>query len=401
MKARLLRPLCFLTLIAALLGACAPGATEAPPTQTAPPPAASPTRTAPPTATERPPTETPTAVPPSPTATFTPVPPTATFTPSPTPTPGPGDVVYRAEQTGDWDDWDDFFFGSERFVVEAEDAFLTFDIDGADTYVYSVFAPDWDYADVQVDAVVATLAGPNRNNLSVVCRYSDLGWYEFNILSGGLWTIYKWTEAAEYTELASGGSTAIKMNQAENHLTAVCAGSTLTFYINDVKVGAATDRELTAGSFGVSASTFDIGGLRVRFTDVVVRLPDPEAALGQGVAPTVAPQPTASGGGLDALFDVPLPGGSLAGPGLQLDTLSQVGFLFLMNAPDGCQDVRVTSTEVTEVTTPPTADAQGVFTTGEWTERWVVTACGQATPYRIRYWADGAGGFNFQAGRWT
>ena len=48
------------------------------------------------------------------------------------------------------------------------------------------------------------------------------GWYEFNIESGGLWNILRYSEDInDWKLLKSGGSTAIHMNQATNHLTAV------------------------------------------------------------------------------------------------------------------------------------------------------------------------------------
>ncbi len=39
----------------------------------------------------------------------------------------------------------------------------------------------------------------------------------------------------------------------------------LTFWVNENKVGEATDRDLTEGQVGVSVSTFDLKGAQVEF----------------------------------------------------------------------------------------------------------------------------------------
>ncbi len=264
-------------VLACLLSACAPAASaqRVPEEATA---TAAPTDTEAPTATSAP-TVTATPLPPTATATRTPVPPTQTPLPTATrtPTPGPGDVLYSPSRTSDWDDWNVFYFGGERFTLTPDEGNLTMQIDGADTWVYAVYERDLPYADVQIDVDVEIVKGPNRNNLSLICRESHAGWYEFNILSGGLWDINKYVEGEGYTPLKSGGSTAIKMNQDVNHLTAVCAGDTLTFYVNDVKLASVRDRQFKTGRFGFSGSTFDIGHLKLFFQNFVVRVADSQA----------------------------------------------------------------------------------------------------------------------------
>ena len=374
-----------------VLAACSPAAPVVLPTEI--PSVVVPSDTPEPTAT-KPPTATQTPTPLPPTETPTPVPPTNTPRPTATATPGPGDVVYAPMFETDWRRWEQIYFGSEDFIVEPDNEFLNFNIDGEDTWVYTVYTGAFDHADVQLDVDVTVVSGPNRNNLSIVCRYSDLGWYEFNILSGGLWTIYKYDDTNGYRELASGGSTAINMGQEENHLTAECIGDTLTFYINDVKVGSAKDAAYLDGTFGMSASTFNIGKLNVRFRDFTVRLANPEAELGAAVAPTVPPG-FGSGGGDDNpwvnFFVVPLPGESLANEVLQFTTLINVGLLAGSGIPDTCQDIRVTNTAVTQIVKPFVFNAESLLIDGEWLEQWTLSACGAVSNYQIRFTADGTG----------
>jgi hypothetical protein len=96
--------------------------------------------------------------------------------------------------------------------------------------------------------------------------------------SGGFWFIWRYdpkglSGAKGIEDIASGASTAIHLQKAKNHLTAVCQGDTLTFYINDVEVGSVSDDTFTAGQFGVSVTTFDITGAGVEFDWVAVSIP--------------------------------------------------------------------------------------------------------------------------------
>jgi hypothetical protein len=406
MNTHALRYNSILALFVWLLAACAPPAPAASPTAETDPPTATspPTRTVAPTATASA-TVTATDTPLPPTDTPTPVPPTSTPSATPTSTPGPGDIIFQPSSFADWALWETIYFGGDDFSVDPEGDKVLFKIDSADTWVYDMYLGRLNFHDVQLDVDVVVLSGPNRNNLSLVCRYSDLGWYEFNILSGELWTIYRYDEASGYHELKSGGSTAINANQGRNHLTAVCSGDTLTLYINDVLVGSARDGAFASGTFGVSASTFNLGRLRVQFSGFTVRRANPDTQLGAAVAPTVPPNSGGGGNGgggstsLGGFYSVPVPGGTLADTNLQFSTLTTMTPLIMLAAPDGCQEARVTSTTVSQIVTPLAFDAQGQFVQGEWIELWTVTTCGAASSYQVAYRADGAGGTFFSVRR--
>ncbi len=241
------------------------GATETPPrprvpTQTAK--AEAPTAEAATTEAEAPATK-----PPKPTKTPQPA------LPSPTPASGPGDVIYF---TGfdDLTDWTMILAlpETDQYTAEAQAGKLYIEVDVSDTTVYAFHDNDLGQADVQIDADVETVAGPNRNNISLVCRATDAGWYEFSMNSGGFWFIWRYDNNG-FTSLQEGGTTAINLQKAKNHLTAVCQGDTLTLYINDVEVGSASDDQFTEGQVGVSVSTFDIKGAGVEFDYVAVSVP--------------------------------------------------------------------------------------------------------------------------------
>ena len=139
-----------------------------------------------------------------------------------------------------------------RYRVFPDNGQLYMEINPPDVTLYALYDLTLNNADVQVDTVAQKVAGPNTNNLSVICRASDDGWYEFSMTSGGYWYIWLYFDN-EYTLLTKGATTAINMKNAANQLTAVCYGSSLTFYINGIEVGSVVDRTLVEpGQVGVS-----------------------------------------------------------------------------------------------------------------------------------------------------
>jgi hypothetical protein len=312
-------------------------------------------------------------------------------------------VVYRADWDEDWRRWSDFYFGDGEYSVERDGESVRVRIDSEDTYVYLAYIGEFQHADVQIDVDVETVGGPNLNNMSVICRYSDDGWYEFNVFSGGLYTLMKFQEHGDgYQMLKSGGSTAIKSGTARNHVTAVCAGETLTLYVNDVQVASVKDSEFEAGTFGVSASTFEIAGVHLGFDDFTVRLADPDAQLGGSVAPTVAP--SAAGGAatapawLPGLYTFPVPGETTAPVEMQRATLDLLLPLITRDVQPGCQDVRVTSTRIVQSLPPgPFVDAFGGSHDLEVgiIERWEITRCGAVSAFNMTYLATTDGGLSY------
>jgi S1-C subfamily serine protease len=154
---------------------------------------------------------------------------------------------------------------SDNYQASVDNSTLYLEADDKNSTVYTLYDLDLQPSDVRLDATVETVAGPNRNNISLVCRATDAGWYEFSMNSGGYWYIYKY-ENSDYTLLNSGASTAINLQKAKNELIATCIGTKLTFYVNGVQMGSATDNRFKGGGqAGVSVSDFDIPGAGVEF----------------------------------------------------------------------------------------------------------------------------------------
>jgi hypothetical protein len=225
-----------------------------------------PTHTQRPTRTDRP-TETPEA------PTFTPRP-TYTATPEYTATRVP-EPYYLDELEGDVNRWFPAFvpYGDENGYAITQDATgLLFTINTTDTYVYLVNT-EYTYRDVQLDAQ-ATNYGYNNNNITLLCRYSDAGWYEVNAFSNGYYHIYKFdSNGAGYVELKNGGIISLLTGRHENHFTMICQGTEIVFIVNDREIARLSDTTFSEGSVGLSVSSYDIVPVDVHFEWVQVSQP--------------------------------------------------------------------------------------------------------------------------------
>lgn len=236
-------------------------------------------------------TEQPTA-----TATLTPAPtstPTATVIPSPTPippTPTPEfEQYYTEEFEKDLKYWPTFVvdgsgYGgallakepSDKIELSAADGFFKFDINKTWQWVYATYDP-FDYDDVRLDVRVEN-QGTNNNNISLICRYTPDGWYEFNIANNGLYSILYAKVRAEdgfvnYDLVSEGGSNKIKQGFDVNEYSIICKGDQLTLYINDNLTKETKSDKLTSGKIGISVSSFGDLPTKVNFDWVKISQP--------------------------------------------------------------------------------------------------------------------------------
>jgi S1-C subfamily serine protease len=176
----------------------------------------------------------------------------------------PGERILSAEFSN-IDNWYTFALpGTDRYNYRVDDSRLYIQNNQKDTTVYALHKLPL-RADVRVEAAVETVEGPNRNNISLICRATEQGWYEFSMNSGGYWFIWRY-ENSDYRMLNSGASLKINMMKAANVIMATCVGDTMSFFVNDSLVGYAEDpNPLGEGQVGVSVSTFDIPGAGVEF----------------------------------------------------------------------------------------------------------------------------------------
>ncbi|HUF38272.1 MAG TPA: hypothetical protein VMN57_07105 [Anaerolineales bacterium] len=261
------RPILSLILLIAIVGlACTLGSSEPTPvstptdvpTSTDAPPLPTPTPTAPPPPTNTPAPPPPTDVPP----------PTATteqqIVPTDTPATSNDPLAYYVEEfEGDLSSYSYIVFngvdrGSE--MVFTKDGALAFSISDQDTWVYVTYDP-WVYRDVRI-GLSAENRGVNSQRVSLLCRLSADGWFEFNIGGDGLWEVWVYDDSAgDFFLIGNGGSTDINLGQDTNIYVAECIGNDLTLYINGVLVRTLTIPAnysfLEEGEVGFAVSSFD------------------------------------------------------------------------------------------------------------------------------------------------
>lgn len=161
--------------------------------------------------------------------------------------------------------------------LETANSRLIFDFSTKYLYAYLFYQP-YNYGDVAVEASVEN-RGTNDNQISLVCRHSDEGWYEFNVANSGLYNILHGSILANgetgYARLADGGSTKIKAGKDVNVYKIICKGRRLSLFINGSETRALDDNQyvLRDGKIGISASSFKMLPIKVEYDWVKISKP--------------------------------------------------------------------------------------------------------------------------------
>ena len=210
--------------------------------------------------------------------TSTPAPTSTTEPNTPTPEPQP---FYIEEFNGDLSNWSTFVTSGnvDRMKIYADNSKMVFDLNdpNSDLYAYAVLN-DFSYTDVKMEAT-ASNRGVNDNNISLICRYTDRGWYEFNIANSGLYWIYAYDSigavAKGYNQLYAGGSTAIKAGQDTNVYDATCKGNKLSLSINGVDIRTITENQFRfeKGKIGLSVSSFQVLPVKIEYDSLKISQP--------------------------------------------------------------------------------------------------------------------------------
>ena len=118
--------------------------------------------------------------------------------------------------------------------------------------------------------------GTNNNNINLVCRYSDEGWYEIAIANNGLFWLYAYDAAkGNYVKLADGGSNKIKAGKEVNEYTFICNDRNLKLSINGFETTTYTDNQFVFrdGQIGVGLSSFNDVPVKVEFDWIKISQP--------------------------------------------------------------------------------------------------------------------------------
>lgn len=160
----------------------------------------------------------------------------------------------------------------------AKNGRLVFALSERQVWSYAVYTPQT-YSDVVIE-VQAENFGNNENNVTLICRYSERGWYEVTISNNGLYKIYygKWDDngtTASYAKIADGGSTNIKAGRAVNTYAFSCKGPMLTLTINDKEIKRVEEKQrgLREGQIGIGVSSFRYVPVEVEFDWVKITEP--------------------------------------------------------------------------------------------------------------------------------
>ena len=197
-------------------------------------------------------------------------------TPAPPSTPG---VIFYDDFSKSTSGWDQHTgsdsttdYDNGRYLIAVEEP-------GVDVWG----RPGLDLTDMELEVDAQYDAGPTNNEYGVFCRY-DRGcdgrnsFYFFLISSDGYYALGKVIKDVRTILNPAAGSfqpaPAVKVEPgAVNHLAATCQGDKFSLAVNGTPVGDFSDADLTHGDVGLVAGTFDEGGVRIYFDNVVVRKP--------------------------------------------------------------------------------------------------------------------------------
>jgi len=195
-----------------------------------------------------------------------PAPATPPHTPTPTilffddfSDPNSGWPVFNDEQYVD-----DYYNGAYRMVEN-------------ETNTTSWAYPDeFGVNDVVVKVDATKNAGPDENDMGIICRYlNEDQFYSGIITSDGYYGITKMTaesfdviggEYLEYSDLINQGN-------ATNNIQFDCVGDELTLYVNGYQLEQKIDTEYTGGTVGLIIGTYETPGTDILFDNFTVLQP--------------------------------------------------------------------------------------------------------------------------------
>lgn len=196
----------------------------------------------------------------------TPVPPPAQATNTQAPAPEPPQSKFFTEEfdSDPGSDWVTDIIGpgadayADTVVTSFDNSRFRIELPEDDLYFYYTYVGQ-DYEDVRID-LRADNRGVNSNNVSLTCRGSRDGWYEWSVGSDGLWYLYAVTD--KYNLITNGGTTSLKQGKEINEYTMICEGKKISMFVNGVelKLSPVTDNNyaLRDGTVGFNISSLNV-----------------------------------------------------------------------------------------------------------------------------------------------
>ncbi len=126
------------------------------------------------------------------------------------------------------------------------------------------------FTDYEVEVETTQVQGPDNNDYGLLLRYQDSdNFYRFVISGAGKYSLDKlkkneWVTLVDWTS-----ADAIHQGRATNQLRVICQGSTLTFFVNDTRLGDYQDSDFASGDVALAAGKYgDTASAEIAFDNL-------------------------------------------------------------------------------------------------------------------------------------
>ncbi|MCC6299177.1 MAG: hypothetical protein IT314_07755 [Anaerolineales bacterium] len=203
----------------------------------------------------------------------------STTAPVESPTPNP---FYVEDFNTDLASWIEFMTSGDSSLVEkkVDLGVLSVQLLQRDeiTSRYYLVNNAFSYSDVKLEAVV-TNRGNNSNGVGLVCRYSDIGWYEVQVSNSQSFAVYVVDNigimSQGYHEIAYFDSNQILSGLSTNIYTMTCKGNVISLFANGNLLWEYTDTVFgfSDGKIGLSVWSPQTLPVNVSFESLTVSAP--------------------------------------------------------------------------------------------------------------------------------
>ncbi|TAK14783.1 MAG: hypothetical protein EPO32_00390 [Anaerolineae bacterium] len=185
-----------------------------------------------------------------------------------------GDTIYGTDFDGNAESWEDGWIWftipdeKENFSAGVSNGFMVIELDDLYTTVYLV--PDFIYVprgiDVYVEAGFDNVGSTRNNNVSVGCRGSADGWYEYSVTSSGLWYLYKYTPDDGFLVMTNGGIAGFE-NETAHTIGMACIGDEITMFADGevIRNGTFRDTSFREGQVFIAVYADNLEGVDIEF----------------------------------------------------------------------------------------------------------------------------------------
>lgn len=181
---------------------------------------------------------------------------------------GPISDAFVPNQTGNWS-----LERDERAATEIVNEQLVITVTAPNTIQYATLE-DRIFGDFVLEIDTWQRSGSPESSYGVLFRMQDDGQFlRFDITGNGMYIIERHNADGSWTRLIPDWLPASAINQGLNELNrlkVIAAGSSLTFYINDVLLAQLIDETFASGAIALDAGTFNNGNLQVSFDNLII-----------------------------------------------------------------------------------------------------------------------------------